>query len=78
MRVAVSALETDATEAVKAAVVDPAATVTLAGTVTLVLLLDKETGDPPVSAAALRVTVQVADPGALTLDGLHDSPVSAG
>lgn len=56
----------------------PAATVTLPETVTLVLLLDKVTTDPPVSAAALRVTVQAADPGDATLAGLHEIPVSDG
>ena len=78
VRVAVIGLDTDATVAVNVAVVAPAATVALAGTVTLALLLDNATTDPPVDAAALRVTVQAAEPGAVTLDGLHESPVSDG
>ena len=57
VRVAVCAVETEATVAVKAPVVAPAETVTLAGTVTLALLLDSATLAPPVGAAALSVTV---------------------
>jgi hypothetical protein len=44
---------------VKVAVVAPATTVTLAGTVADVLLLDKFTAAPPVGAALLSVTVPV-------------------
>ena len=43
----------------KAAVVDPAATVTEAGTASAVLLLASVTLDPPAGAAWLSVTVQV-------------------
>jgi hypothetical protein len=53
---------TPVTVAVKLAVVAPAATVTLAGTVTDVLLLARLTGNPPVVAAAFRVTVQLSVP----------------
>ena len=49
----------------------PAATVTLTGTVTLVLLLDSATLAPPAGAAALSVTVQLEVPGETTLDGLQ-------
>ena len=57
--------------AVKPLVVAPAVTVTLAGTVTLALLLDSPTLAPPVGAAALSVTVQLEVPGETTLDGLQ-------
>ena len=57
--------------AVKPPVVAPAAIVTLAGTVMLVLLLDRPTLAPPVGAAALSVTVQEDVPGETTLDGLQ-------
>jgi hypothetical protein len=65
----------DPTVAVKPPVVAPAATVTLAGNVALALLLDNATVSPPLGAAALKVTVQAALPGAFTLDGLHDKLV---
>ena len=57
--------------AVKEPLVAPAAIVTLAGTVTLVLLLDKPTLAPPVGAATLSVTVQLEVPGETTLAGLQ-------
>lgn len=78
VRVAVTALDTEATVAVNAAVVDPAAAVAVAGTETLVLLLDSEITEPPVGAAALRVTVHVAEPGDVTLVGLQETPVRVG
>src|SRR5689334_13028072 len=53
--VAVAVVDTGATFAVKAAAVAPAETVTLAGSVTLVLLLDKETTAPAAGAPALSV-----------------------
>ena len=53
---------TDETVAVKLAVVEPAATVTEAGTVTAELLLARLTAKPPVGAAALSATVQVSVP----------------
>ena len=46
---------------VKVAVVAPAATVTLAGTVAAVLLLDKVTVSPPVGAVLPKVTLPVDD-----------------
>lgn len=53
---------TDETFAVKLAVVALAATVTVAGTVTTVLLLERLTLCPPVPAAELNVTVQASVP----------------
>ena len=53
---------TAAAVAVKFALVAPAGTVTEAGTVTTLLLLAKLTVNPPVAAAALRVTVQLSVP----------------
>jgi hypothetical protein len=47
------------TVALTVAVVDPAATVTEAGTVSKVLLLASVTAEPPVGAAWVSVTVQV-------------------
>jgi hypothetical protein len=46
------------TVAVNAAVVAPAATATDAGTPSPVLLLERDTAEPPAGAAALRVMVQ--------------------
>lgn len=78
VRVAVNALETAATVAVKVAAVAPAVTVTLAGTVTLALLLASATLAPLVKAAELSVTVHVDSPGEATLEGLQETPLSAG
>jgi hypothetical protein len=59
-------------ETVKVALVDPAATVTLAGTVAAaVLLLDKETCRPPAGAEEVRVTVPVAGLPPTTVVGLR-------
>jgi hypothetical protein len=55
-----------ATVAVNVALVWPAVTNTLAGIVTLALLLDRATLEPPVAAGAVRVTVQLDVPGAFT------------
>ena len=65
VRVAVCAVLTEETVAVKLAVVEPAATVTVAGTVTALLLLARLTLKPPVPAAAFRVTVQLSLPAAV-------------
>ncbi len=62
VRVAVCAVPTDETVAVKFAVVEPAATVTEAGTVTDELLLARLTVKPPLGAAALSATVQESVP----------------
>jgi hypothetical protein len=53
---------TEETVAIKFAVVEPAATVAEAGTVTAELLLARLTVNPPVGAAALSPTVHVSVP----------------
>ena len=59
---------------VNAALVDPAGTVTLAGTVaTDVLLLERETRAPPLGAGALRATLPVEGDPPLTLVGFNRS-----
>jgi hypothetical protein len=67
---------TDDTVAVNWALLDPAATVTLPGSVTLALLSDSVTANPPLDAASLSVSVHVEVPGALTLAGVQDRPLS--
>ena len=62
VRVAVCAVLTEETVAVKVALLAPAATVTVAGTATDELLLARLTAKPPVGAAAFRVTVQLSVP----------------
>lgn len=63
--------------AVKVAVVAPAATVTLAGTVTAaVLLLDTDTTAPPAGAADVNVTVPVDPVPPVTLDGFTATDVN--
>jgi len=74
--VAVAELETEATVAVKAALVAPAATVTLAGTVTELLLLARLTLTPPVGAAVFRLTVQASVPAPVKDDVTHASELS--
>jgi hypothetical protein len=56
--VTVCVVATAATVAVNPTLVALAGTVTVAGTVTAVLLLDRVTTNPPLGAAAFRVTVQ--------------------
>ena len=60
--VAVCAVVTVVAEAVNLALVAPAVTVTVAGTETAELLLDRLTVSPPLGAAALNATVQVSLP----------------
>ena len=55
------------------AVVDPAGTVTLAGTVAAALLLDNAMGQPPAGAGAFNVTVPVAAYPPLIVDGFTDT-----
>jgi hypothetical protein len=65
VNVAVWAVLTEATVAVKLALDAPAGTVTEAGTVTALSLLARLTVNPPVFAAAFSVTVQVSVPAPL-------------
>ena len=58
---------------VNVAVVDPAPTVTLAGTVAAALLLDSVTAAPPVGAAPLNVTVPVEELPPTTVAGLTET-----
>ena len=67
-------LATELVVTVNVTVVDPAATVTLAGTwAAAVLLLDRETVAPPVGAAPLSVTVPVDDVPPVTLAGFTET-----
>ena len=67
---------TEDTVAVNWALLDPAATVTLAGSVTLAWLSESVTAKPPPGAVPLSVTVQVDVPGAFTLAGLQLKPLT--
>ena len=68
------AVVTEAVVTVKVALVAPAGTVTLAGTVaTAVLLLESVTTAPPEGAAALKVADPVEEAGPTTLAGLKDN-----
>jgi hypothetical protein len=78
VRVAVCAVLTAETVAVKLAVVEPAATVTEAGTVTALLLLARLTLNPPVAAAAFRVTVQLSVPDPVNDPLAQLSPLNTG
>jgi hypothetical protein len=59
------------------AVVEPCATVTLAGTVATVLLLESDTANPPDGAAAVSVTVPCDPFPPTTDDGLTETAESA-
>ena len=59
------------------AVVEPCATVTLAGTVATVLLLESDTANPPAGAAAVSVTVPCDPFPPTTEDGLTETAESA-
>jgi hypothetical protein len=64
---------------VKVALLAPAATVTLAGTVAAaVLSLERETAAPPLGACPLRVTVPVEGDPPVTLAGLSATEESVG
>ena len=67
--VALTAVTVVSTEAVNTALLCPAVTVTLAGTVTVGLLLDSATVLPPAGAVPLSVTVQLDVPGPVTVPG---------
>jgi hypothetical protein len=78
VRVAVCGVLTEETVAVKAAAVEPAATVTEAGTVTDELLLARLTVKPPVAAAAFKVAVQLSIPDPVNDPLAQLSPLSTG
>jgi hypothetical protein len=73
---AVWSVLTAETVAVNWALLAPARTVTLAGTVTLALLFWSVTAKPPIAAGPLSVTVHDDAPGAFTLAGLQDTLLS--
>jgi hypothetical protein len=62
VRVAVWAVPTDDAVTVKLAVIAPAATLTAAGSVTAVFVLDRLTICPPLGAGAFRITLQASVP----------------
>jgi hypothetical protein len=71
-------LETDFVETVKSALVCPAGTSTVAGTVAAaVLLLESPTLAPPAGAGAVSVAVPWEEPPAVTALGLSVSEASA-
>ena len=72
VNVAACAVVTDETEAVNAALVALAATVTVAGTLTAALLLDRLTLNPPLGATALSDTVQASLPAPVMDVLLHE------
>ena len=78
VKVAVCVVLTDATVAVKFALVAPAATVTLAGTVTAALLLVRPTANPPLAAAAFSVNVQLSVPAPVIEPLVQLSALSTG
>jgi hypothetical protein len=78
VRVTVCAAVTAETVTEKLPVVAPAATVADDGTVTAVLLLAKVTVNPPVAAAAFRVTEQASDPAPVIDAFVHETAVSTG
>ena len=65
--------ETPVVVTVKVRLVDPAATVTLGGTVTALELSDRATTVPPEGAAALSRTVPVEELPPVTVVGLRDT-----
>ena len=64
--------------AVKPALVAFCATLTLAGTVTVELLLDRFTLNPPLGAALVKETVQESDAGPASVGLVQVNPLSAG
>jgi hypothetical protein len=76
--VIVVAPDTEPVVTVKTALVAPAGTVTLGGTVAAVLLLPSETAAPPAGAGPLRVTVPCEVPPAVTDVGLSVRALAVG
>ena len=70
-------MATEATVAVNPALAVPAGTVTVLGTVTAELLLDRLTVNPPLVAAAVSVTVQASVPAPVMAPLLQDSALNA-
>lgn len=68
--------DTAAAFAVNVALMEAAGMVRLTGTVTLGLLLARDTEVPPAGAACVRLTVQVDVPGPLTVAGEHERLLS--
>jgi hypothetical protein len=67
----VVALTADPADAVNPAVDDPDGTVTEVGIETLELFFERDTTCPPLGAAPLKVTVQLADPGGVRVPGVQ-------
>ena len=78
VNVAVCAVVTVVAVAVKLALVAPAATMTVAGTVTAELLLVRLTVKPPLAAAVFRVTLQLSVPAPVIDPLVHLSPLNTG
>ena len=78
VNVTFSGVPTGEALAVNAAVVAPAATITVAGTATALLLLETLTLNPPVGASPLRATVHVSFTTPLTDVELHESELKSG
>jgi len=77
-RVTFCAVLTEDTVAAKVALADPAGIVTVDGTETAALLLERPTATPPLAAAALSVTVQVSVPDPVMDELAHESAVRTG
>jgi hypothetical protein len=77
VRIVACAVATEATVAVNPALAVPAGTVTVLGTVTAELLLDRLTVNPPLVAAAVSVTVQASVPAPVMAPLLQDSALNA-
>jgi hypothetical protein len=69
---------TEETLAVKLVLVAPDATVTVAGTITAELLLDRLTANPPFGAAPLSVTVQLSVPAPIIESLMQSNALNAG
>jgi len=76
LRLAVCAVATEATKAVKATLLADAGTTMEEGTVTALLLLARATATPPAGAAAFRVAVQEDDPAPVKEEVEHDTELS--